>query len=62
MSAAPKPSENIVNLETRVDQAWERYVTAASRAQRSLDIRDGIEAGRAWAAFLAEFNRTESTQ
>lgn len=45
----------VVKLETRVDRAWDRYVKAMTRAQTSLDIRDGIEAGKAWSEFLAEF-------
>lgn len=47
----------VIRLETRVDRAWDKYVQAMTRAQTSLDIRDGIEAGKAWAAFLAEYSK-----
>jgi hypothetical protein len=42
------------------EQAWEAYRQAALKAQGSLDIRDGIEAGHAWARFLKLFEPTQS--
>lgn len=42
-------------LKTRVDQLWDEWLQAREKAQQSGRIEDGMEAGRAWSAFLAEF-------
>lgn len=34
------------------EEVWQAYLTARDRAEKSRDIRDGIEAGKAWAAWL----------
>ena len=34
---------------------WEAYRLAAIKAQNSLDIEDGVRAGKAWAAWLDHF-------
>ena len=47
---------NVTALQTRVHKAWDDYLAALERAQQSRDLRDGIEAGRAWARFLNEFD------
>lgn len=44
-----------VRLETRTERAWADYCAAAERAQRTRDIVDGVEAGRAWSRFVLEF-------
>ena len=41
--------------EDRVELAFAAYGEAAKRAQASLDVADGIAAGRAWATFLSLF-------
>jgi len=33
-------------------RAWEGYLQALDRAERSRRVEDGIAAGRAWATFL----------
>lgn len=43
--------------DDRVEAAWRRYIDAQRRAEASHDIRDGIEAGRAWGAWLSLFER-----
>jgi hypothetical protein len=49
----------IVNLDSerdkRIDEAWAEYAAAAQKAQRTLDINDGLAAGRAWKRFLHLF-------
>ena len=44
-----------VRLKTRIDSLWDAYTAAAAKAQATGDINDGIAAGRAWRAWLAEF-------
>lgn len=45
----------IIPLQTHVDAAWNAYLAAAERAQQSLELADGIEAGRAWRRWLELF-------
>lgn len=52
-------SDAIPRLETRVERAWREYVEARKVAEQTLDLRDGIEAGRAWQRFLDEFARPQ---
>lgn len=35
--------------------AWNEWVAANERAQRSGDLTDGVEAGRAWSKFIDLF-------
>lgn len=41
--------------DRRADDLWEDYRRAAVKAQETLDIEDGIAAGRAWRAWLDNF-------
>ena len=34
---------------------WEKYISAARKAQLSHRIEDGLEAGKAWQGFLKSF-------
>lgn len=45
----PRPSD------TEREKLWQEFVAAAEKAQKSLDIRDGLAAGRAWKKFLESF-------
>ena len=47
--------EPVQRLQTRLDRLWQEWLIAAAKAQESQNINDGIAAGRAWSAFLAEF-------
>lgn len=38
-----------------VQQAWDAYLLARAHAEKSIDITDGIAAGKAWARFLELF-------
>ncbi len=40
---------------SRAEDLWEAYRTAARKAQTSLDIEDGLAAGVAWRAWLDHF-------
>jgi hypothetical protein len=40
---------------TGADVLFDAYCASARRAQASLNLRDGVEAGRAWARFLDAF-------
>jgi hypothetical protein len=40
---------------SRLNQLWSAFIQARALAERSNDIADGIRAGKAWAAFLHEF-------
>lgn len=42
-------------LRPSLDTLWADYLTARDKAVTSNDIRDGIQAGRAWSRWLAEF-------
>lgn len=44
-----------VALKTRIERLWDDYVSAAAKAQQSLDREDGMAAGRAWHAFVMDF-------
>lgn len=52
-------SAKVKRLETRIERLWREYVEARARAIDSTDIRDGIKAGRAYAAFVHEFLKPE---
>lgn len=41
--------------DARVDRLWYAYVAAYQQAQQSLDIEDGIRAGKLWAEWLSVF-------
>lgn len=41
-----------------VDEAWQAYVEAQDKAKRTLNIQDGIEAGKAWGNFIGLFVRS----
>lgn len=41
--------------ERRVQTAWEAYTAAQAKAQRTLDMADGFEAGRLWREWLELF-------
>lgn len=41
--------------DERSDELWEAYRLAALKAQSTLDIQDGIDAGRAWRNWLDQF-------
>ncbi|MCB1393835.1 hypothetical protein [Nitrobacter sp.] len=51
-------AENLTRLETRLDRLWREWLVARAKAQASQDITDGVAAGRAWARWLAEFERS----
>ncbi|WP_041358296.1 hypothetical protein [Nitrobacter hamburgensis] len=48
-------AEQVKRLETRVERLWSEWLAARAKALETLNIDDGIAAGRAWSAFLAEF-------
>lgn len=50
--------EPVQRLETRLDRLWREWLAARAKAQASQDIADGVAAGRAWARWLAEFERS----
>jgi hypothetical protein len=35
--------------------AWDKYIIAREKAEKSRDIRDGIAAGKAWAEWIDLF-------
>lgn len=43
-----------------VEEAWQRYVTAAEKAKATLSLDDGIAAGKAFADFCQMFDRKAS--
>ena len=45
----------VVRLNTRVQIAWEAYLDARARAERTGAIEDGMAAGRAWSNWLHLF-------
>lgn len=45
----------VVQIETRVERLWREWLDARAKALETLDIDDGVAAGRAWARWLAEF-------
>lgn len=52
--------QDVARKRTVTEQdAWQRYVSARNRAETTGDIRDGIAAGQAWAAWLRLFERGE---
>ena len=50
---------DVVSIEAvrsaREDAAFERYRLAVLKVQATLDSQDGLEAGRAWRAYLDTF-------
>jgi len=58
---------DIVILDTRKrtkdergSELWEAYRLATAKAQSSLDIEDGIRAGKAWSAWLDHFRALQA--
>jgi hypothetical protein len=45
----------LAQLETRSERLFREFVEAQERAKKSMRLEDGIAAGRAWSAFLAEY-------
>lgn len=45
----------VQQLETRLERLWREWLEARQKAMTSNDVDDGIEAGRAWSRWLAEF-------
>lgn len=43
----------VVPINARMAEAFDRFCDATRRAQDSLDFADAMEAGRAWRAFLS---------
>lgn len=43
--------------ELTLQQAWEAYLAARDKAEKSRDLRDGVAAGKAWARWLGIFTR-----
>lgn len=41
--------------DQRIEGLWQAYLVARDRAEHSRDVRDGVAAGKAWAAFLDQF-------
>lgn len=41
--------------DRRADDLWEEYRLAALKAQATLNVEDGIAAGRAWRNWLDQF-------
>lgn len=48
--------------ETMMVRLWNEFVAAQKKAIETLDIEDGIAAGRAWSAWLAEFVPDQRTR
>ncbi len=46
--------------DERADELWEEYRRAAQKAQATLDIDDGVAAGRAWRAWLDQFRAVQA--
>ena len=42
-----------------VEAKWDEFTKAAKKAQRTLDIQDGILAGRAWSEWLKLFTKDD---
>ena len=47
--------KQLARIETRPERLWREYCEARAKAEVSNRVEDGIAAGRAWSAFLAEF-------
>jgi hypothetical protein len=41
--------------DQRIERLWQQYVEARLQAEETGNISDGIAAGKAWAAWLREF-------
>lgn len=61
MSIADHPSP-VQRLVPRTERLWEAYRAAAAQAQRSMDYRDALAAGRAWGAFIREFEPPQNRE
>lgn len=53
---------NVIHIEEasrrrdeRIEGLWQAYLAARDRAETSRDVKDGVAAGKAWAAFLNQF-------
>lgn len=47
-----RPDLRLVVGKPPLDVLWQRFVDAKKRAETTLDINDGIAAGKAYGAFL----------
>lgn len=50
-----KIADAIRRRDERIEGLWKAYLVARDQAEHSRDVRDGIAAGKAWAAFLDQF-------
>lgn len=48
-------SAQIISITAKLETVWQEYVTAAQKAQTTLDINDGIAAGKAYRRWLDLF-------
>lgn len=46
--------------DDRIEGLWDAYLAARDRAEHSRDVKDGIAAGKAWAAFLDQFREVSA--
>lgn len=57
---------NVVDMkafrEKREEETWRAYTEARERAERTLDIKDGIAAGLAWRAWLVSWQTPEQNE
>lgn len=52
----------VQRLESQPERLWREYVELKKKADLSESIDDGVAAGRAWSAFLAEFVSDRGTR
>lgn len=48
-------SAEVIPIDAEQDAAWADYIAKRTRAEQTLDINDGIEAGRAWRRWIDLF-------
>jgi hypothetical protein len=52
-------TDRIIDLdaqrERRIEKAWDEYCSARMQAEATLDVQDGIAAGKAWRRWLDLF-------
>jgi len=48
-------SAKVIPFNKKHQDAWAEYVAAQERAKETGDLKDGIEAGKAWGRWLALF-------